>query len=167
MPAKRRLDRLADFARLEQIHGALEIGHRVPGKQPVEVAAARRTAVRGVLARLFGEIRAAGDDALAQILKPAARVSLGNDFVGPHQDVPRVGLLDGRALLRAALLHQLDDMEASRTAQYRADFAGTQAFRGLGEKLGQPVLSPPAHVPALERIWRVRIGRRDLGEVRA
>src|SRR6185503_19893533 len=60
VPAERRFHRLADLARLERVHDALELGHRITGQQPVEVAAARSAAVSGMLARQFGKICPAG-----------------------------------------------------------------------------------------------------------
>src|SRR5437016_400835 len=76
--AERRAHRLAQFADLELFVGALELGHRVAGVDPVELAAARRGAVVGMHARELGEIGAAGDDALAQVEELAAGLGLGN-----------------------------------------------------------------------------------------
>src|ERR1044072_2204915 len=49
--AEWRAHRLADFADLQLLVGALELRHRVAGIDPVELAAARRRAVVGVAAR--------------------------------------------------------------------------------------------------------------------
>src|SRR2546430_4928955 len=49
--AERRSHRLADLAVLQLLVGALEIGHRVAGVDPVELAAAARGAVVGMHAR--------------------------------------------------------------------------------------------------------------------
>src|SRR5262249_53176338 len=54
--AERRLDRLADLARLERHEGALELGHRVARQYPAEVAALRRAAILRVQTRELGEV---------------------------------------------------------------------------------------------------------------
>ena len=85
--------------------------------------------------RHLGEIGAAGDDALADVGKPALRVGLGHELVGAYQDVPRVGLLHRRALFHAAAIDQLEDVESAGAAQYRAGLARFHAFHRSSEYL--------------------------------
>src|SRR2546426_675342 len=83
---------------IAMIGRALEIRHGVAGIDPVELAAARRTAaVVRVHARQLGEIGAAVDDALAQIEQAAARLAFGDDLAGAHENMARARLRDGSA----------------------------------------------------------------------
>src|SRR5882724_11804473 len=54
--AERRAHGLADLADLQLLVGALEFRHGIAGVHPVELAAARRRAVVGVLARQLAKI---------------------------------------------------------------------------------------------------------------
>jgi hypothetical protein len=52
-------------------------------------------------------------------------------------------------------------------AQRLADLARLHLLQHRGEKLGQPLVRPPAEVAALERVRGVGIARRDPGEIAA
>src|SRR5512137_2143624 len=53
--AEGRTHRLGQFADLQRVHRALELGHGVVGQDPAEIAAARRGGIVGVEPRHFGE----------------------------------------------------------------------------------------------------------------
>src|SRR6185369_11915497 len=59
VPAERTLHRLADFARLQRIHRALKLRHRVARIDPAQIAALGGAHVHRIDARDLSEIRAA------------------------------------------------------------------------------------------------------------
>src|SRR4029079_12795131 len=117
VPAERAPHRLADFARLERIHRALELRHGIAGIDPAQVTALRGADVDRVGPRELGEIGVAVDDAIAQIREAPARLALGNELVRPDQDVACVALLHGSARAGAAALEEPQHVEADRAAQ--------------------------------------------------
>src|SRR5258708_17179927 len=66
MPSARGLDRLAHFLVAQRVHHLLELGHRVAGRDPAQVAALGRARVLRLLLRHLAEV-VAGEDALAQL----------------------------------------------------------------------------------------------------
>src|SRR5471032_2930720 len=130
------LDRLAELARFQRVHGRLELGHGVARVQPAQVTALGGRAVGAVLARQFLE----GGGLVVEALLEFDQLALG--VVGAHgrrdldQDVARVGLLHGGGRLRlghAAPVDQFQDVEGADAFHDRRDLAGFQ----LGQRLGE------------------------------
>src|SRR5471030_1233088 len=164
------LDRLADLARLERVHGRLELGHGVARIQPAQVAALGGRAVGAVLARQVFE----GGGLVVEALLELDQLALG--VVGAHgrrdldQDVARVGLLHGGGGLRlgdAALVDQFQDVEGADALHDRRDLARLEFIERLGKHRRQAVRIAPADLAALERVGRVGIRAGHLGEVGA
>src|SRR5690606_10211634 len=61
VPAKLCQHRLAEFARLQGIHGLLERWHRFARRQPAQVTPLWRRGIIGITARNFGKVFARGD----------------------------------------------------------------------------------------------------------
>src|SRR5690606_8536176 len=100
--AEGRANRLADLARRQRVHRALEFGHRVAGIDPAEIAAAPRTAVGRILARHLAEIGGAALHLLADLAQAAEGLFFADHFVRADQDVPGARLGDRLALQRRA-----------------------------------------------------------------
>src|SRR5688572_11734613 len=166
VPPERCLDRLAHRALGKGVHGALEFRHGVSRGDPAQVAAARCGGVLGVHARELREV-AALLDALAQPREAIARLRIGHSLARAQQDVPHVRLLDADRRGLAALLEELEDVEAVGAADDVAHLADVELFDHAREERRQPRGGAPPERAALERVRRVREGRGDLREVAA
>src|SRR5690606_5963210 len=159
--AERRTHRVADLARGERIHRALELGYGVAGIDPAEVTAAPRAAIDRVLARQVLEGAAAALHALPDFAQPAQPLVLADDLVGADQDVPCARLRDRRAAdagpaAGAAPVDQREHVEARRTAQQSAELPRTGVRQRVDEELRQALRRSPAERPAAHRLGRVR-----------
>ena len=101
--AEARDDRLGDAADRQRVHRLLELGHQAAGRSPAQVAAGRRAAVLGVLARQLLERRLAGGSICClELGQPADRRLVAQLRRRPQQDVARARLRDREGCRRRA-----------------------------------------------------------------
>src|SRR5450830_2126380 len=164
------LDRAADLTRLQFVHGLLEFGQCVTRHQPTEEAALLARLVVRVQPRQFLEGGGLVVQALLQFQQAALGIGRAQGRRDLQQDMAGMGLLHGRlglGLGHAALVGQLQDMEAADALDDLGDLARLQLDQGLGEHGRNAVSLAPAHHAALQRIGRVGAGGGHLGEVGA
>ena len=166
VPAELGAEGRRDFVHLGAGHRLLELAHETVGGAPAEVAAGQRGArVVRVFHRQRREVLA-GDDALAQFLDGGAGFVVRTNCGGFEQDVAHEGLAIG--LLRsAALVQQLDDVEAGGIAQRLGDAADLQRQHLLREQARQPARLAPTKVAAFERRRSRRVFHRHGREIGA
>ena len=137
-----------------------------PGIDPAEVAAARRAAVVRVQARQLGEIGAAADDALAQVVQPARapRSRTRPRWCGSGCGA-RASAAPARR--RPPAPRRSISLRMWKPLGLRSDVAdlarACMLASALDEKLGQPVVAAPAEGAALQRVGRVGIAGGDAG----
>ena len=81
--------------------------------------------------------------------------------------MPRMRLVDDRAVVLAALVDQLDDMEPARAAQHGRHLARLHVPHLLGEYSRQPRAGPPAQVASAQGVAGVGESGGDLPELTA
>ena len=166
VPAELGAEGRRDFVHLGAGHRLLELAHETVGGAPAEVAAGQRRA--GIVRMLHGQRREilAVEDALAQALDGSAGLVVRANGGGFEQDVAHERLVAG--LLRsAALVQQLDDVEAGCIAQRLGDAADLQCQHLLREQARQPAGLAPTEIAALERRRSGGVLHRHRREVRA
>ena len=167
MPAKLRVERLADLVVLQARDRLLELGGEGSRPRPTQVPAlGGGSRVLGSGLGEAGEVLALANP-LAQRRELLPHGRIVGELGGLHEDVPHVDLILHRLLAGAAHLVQPDDVVSGRGAQRLAHLARLQSGDHVGEERGQLAALAPAQRAALEGGLAVRIGYRELGEILA
>src|SRR5690606_1691483 len=185
MPSKLRLDRLADLAGLQGVHGLLEGRYGLAGRQPAQVSALWRRDVFGISLGQVLEAFAV-DQSLAQLLETGPRFVVGHHLRGLDEYVACMGVghPHGPLCLRGSLLadvqrpvgcrlalrrlttgEHLQDMKAVAALDDIADLACLQIARGIDEQVWPAFDRTYAEFAALKSAGPVGRGSRNAGEV--
>src|SRR5450432_2066905 len=166
MPAEGRAYRCRNLIEGELVHRLLEFRNGVARVEPTQIATLGSRGVFRVELRHVLEL-GTGIEAVLDTVYLDLGIRLGHEFIDPNEDVPRMCLVDDGTLIAAALVDQLDDVEAARAAQHRGNFAGLHGAHLFGEHGGQARTGAPSKVSAAQRVVRVGKARGDLREIAA
>ena len=167
MPAKLRVERLADLVVLQSRDRLLELGGERSRSRPTQITALGRGS--RVLGSCLGEPREllALENPLAQCRELLPHGRIVGELGGLHEDVPYVDLVLHGLAAGAAHLIQPDDVVSGRRAQRLAHLAGFESGDHVGKERGQLAALAPAKRAALEGGLAARVGYRELGEILA